>query len=69
MLKIKRNKILDFMLEKNMSVSEVADKAKVSEKTIYNIIKKHNTPKVTLAKKIANIFGKSIPEVFEFEEE
>ncbi len=69
MLKIKRNNLIDMLHENQMSVSELSRKAGVNEKTIYNIIKKKNTPKVSLAQTIAKIFGLSIDGVFEFEEE
>ncbi len=69
MLKIKRNNLIDIIYDSKMSVKEISKKAGVNEKTIYNIIKKRNTPRLTLAKTLARIFGKSIDELFEFEEE
>jgi len=64
-----KNKILDNLADKNVSVKELSIRVGVTDKTIYNIIKRKNDPKISLANKIAKFFGRNVDEMFEFEEE
>jgi DNA-binding XRE family transcriptional regulator len=52
-----------------MTIAELSKEVDVTEKTIYNIIKNRNTPKLSIAKTIANILNKTIESIFEFEKE
>ena len=52
-----------------MTVAKLATKAKVHERTIYNIISQTYTPNVSLARTIAKIFEVGIDDISEFEEE
>jgi len=69
MLKIKRNNLIALMHDQGKTVKQIADELKISENHVYRIIKKKNTPSVSLAKSIANFFEKDIDDVFEFENE
>ncbi|MCH8566666.1 MAG: helix-turn-helix transcriptional regulator [Balneolales bacterium] len=52
----------------NMTQTELADKIKVSRQTIYAIETQKYMPSVVLALKIAAIFGKTVHELFELDE-
>jgi len=69
MKKIKRNNLIALMQSKNINAVELAERIGVSPKTIYNIIKKKNTPSFTLAKSIAEELDSSLDQVFELVEE
>ena len=61
-----RNHLIDKIYNAQISISILATKAAVSEKTIYNIIYNKNTPSVELADKLATILKCSINDLFEF---
>lgn len=69
MLKITRNRLIEEMHSRGYSAYDIAKKLKVAPKTIYNVINKESNPSLSLAKSLASLFGKSIDNIFEFEEE
>lgn len=69
MLKIKRNNIIEHLHLNKMSITDLAKKAEVNTKTIYNLINNRNTPNLSLAKTIANILNTTIEALFSFENE
>ena len=68
MLKIKKTNIIHHLHENKTSISELSDEIGVDKKTIYNILNKKNTPRLSLAQAIAVFFEKKIDDIFEFEE-
>lgn len=66
---ITENKITQLRKAKGMTQNELADAANVSRQTIISLEQGRYNPSITLAYKIAKIFGKSIEEVFIFNEE
>jgi len=69
MLRIKRNNIIEHLHKNHISIADLAKKADVNNKTIYNIINNRNTPNLSLAKTIANILNTTIEALFSFENE
>lgn len=64
-----KNKVKEYRKFFNESQGELALIVGVSRQTIISIEKEKYTPSILLAFKIARHFGKSIEEVFIFEEE
>ncbi|MDF2519772.1 MAG: transcriptional regulator [Clostridia bacterium] len=64
-----KNKIKELRELNDMTQQELADNAEVSRQTIISLESGKYNPSILLAFKIARIFGKSIEEVFIFEEE
>ena len=54
--------------EKNLTQKELADQLSVSRQTIISLENGRYNPSITLAYKVAVMFGKTIEEVFLFEE-
>jgi len=64
-----RNKVKEYRKLFNENQGELALAVGVSRQTIISIEKEKYTPSILLAFKIARHFGKSIEEIFIFEEE
>ncbi len=64
-----KNKLEDIRKEKNLSQSQLADILEVSRQTISSLENGRYNPSILLAFKIARYFGKSIEEIFIYEEE
>lgn len=60
-----RNKLKILRAEKNWSQAELAEKLNVSRQTVNAIETRKYDPSLPLAFKIANLFGKTIEEIFE----
>ncbi|GKS14290.1 transcriptional regulator [Paenibacillus chitinolyticus] len=52
-----------------MTQQQLADKAGVTRQTIFAIEKGNYSPSLELAFRIARVFGKSIEEVFQYDDE
>ena len=65
---IMKNKIEIFRKEKNITQEELAQILKVSRQTISSLEHGRYNPSIFLAHKIAEYFGKSIEEVFIFDD-
>ncbi len=63
------NKIVVCRAEKGWSQEELAKRVGVSRQTIATLEKSKYNPSLILAFKIANVFGKSITDVFDYQEE
>ena len=63
-----KNKIEIFRKEKNITQEELAQILKVSRQTISSLEHGRYNPSIFLAHKIAEYFGKSIEEVFIFDD-
>ena len=64
-----KNKVEEFRKNLNEKQEDLANVLGVSRQTIISIEKGKYNPSILLAFKIANHFGKSIEEIFIFEEE
>ncbi len=64
-----KNKIKVARAEKLMTQQQLADAAGVSRQTINAIESGKFVPSTVLALKMAHIFGKSVEEIFQLEEE
>lgn len=64
-----KNKIKVARAEKSMTQQQLADAAGVSRQTINAIESGKFVPSTVLALKMAHIFGKSVEEIFQLEEE
>ena len=64
-----KNKVEEFRNLKNEKQEELANIVGVSRQTIISIEKGRYNPSITLAFKIARHYGKSIEEIFIYEEE
>jgi len=64
-----KNKLEDIRKEKKLSQSQLADILEVSRQTISSLENGRYNPSILLAFKIARYFGKSIEEIFIYEEE
>ena len=63
------NRIVVCRAEKGLTQQELADQVGVSRQTIAAMEKNKYNPSLILAFKIANVFGKSITDIFDYEEE
>lgn len=63
------NKLEELRREKDLNQEELASILKVSRQTISSLENGRYNPSLILAFKIANFFGKSIEEIFIYEEE
>lgn len=63
------NKLSVCRAEKNWTQQELANRVEVSRQTIAALEKNKYNPSLILAFKIANVFGKTITEVFDYSEE
>lgn len=68
MIKIK-NRIEELRKTQGITQKELADKLSVSRQTIISLENGRYNPSITLAHKLSVMFGKTIEEVFIFEEE
>lgn len=64
-----KNKIVELRKKEGITQKEMADKLSVSRQTIISLENGRYNPSILLAHNIAVMFGKSIEEVFIFEEE
>ena len=63
------NKVKECRLETQLTQQQLADLVQVSSRTIISLEKGQYNPSVLLAHNLAKIFGTSIEELFDFEEE
>lgn len=63
------NKLEELRREKDLNQEELASILKVSRQTISSLENGRYNPSLILAFKIANFFGKSIEEIFIYEED
>lgn len=61
-------KIRELRFQQKISQSELADRVGVRRETIVNLERGRYNPSLKLAMDIANVFGKTVEEVFEFVE-
>ena len=64
-----KNKIKELREEAKLTQQELGEKVTVSRQTIISLENGKYNPSIILAFKIANIFGRSIEEIFIYEEE
>ena len=64
-----KNKIKELREEAKLTQQELGEKLTVSRQTIISLENGKYNPSIILAFKIANIFGRSIEEIFNYEEE
>lgn len=64
-----KNRLEEFRKQKNERQEELANKVGVSRQTIISIEKGKYNPSILLAFKIAKHFGKSIEDIFIYEED
>ena len=64
-----KNKIEELREEAKLTQQELGEKLTVSRQTIISLENGKYNPSIILAFKIANIFGRSIEEIFIYEEE
>ena len=64
-----KNKIMELREEAKLTQQELGEKLTVSRQTIISLENGKYNPSIILAFKIANIFGRSIEEIFIYEEE
>ena len=62
------NRIKELRAEKGMTQAELAELVDVSSRTIISLEKGQYNPSVVLAHRIARVFGKTIEEIFLFDE-
>lgn len=62
------NKIRDYRIEKQLTQQQLADLVEVSSRTIISLEKGQYNPSVLLAYHLAQIFGVTIEELFDFRE-
>ena len=63
------NRLKEFRAAKNINQSEMGQLVRVSRQTISMIERGDYSPSVTLALKIAGVFGVPVEEIFSYEEE
>ena len=63
------NRLKEFRAAKNINQSEMGQLVRVSRQTISMIERGDYSPSVTLALKIARVFGVPVEEIFSYEEE
>ena len=64
-----KNKIKELREEAKLTQQELGEKLTVSRQTIISLENGKHNPSIILVFKIANIFGRSIEEIFIYEEE
>ncbi|MCL2362557.1 MAG: helix-turn-helix transcriptional regulator [Defluviitaleaceae bacterium] len=64
-----KTKIKEYRARHNMKQEELAAKVGVRRETIYHLEKGRYNPSLVLAYSIAKVFGVTIEEIFEIEEE
>ena len=64
-----KNRLEEYRKQNNEKQEDLANAVNVSRQTIISIEKGKYNPSILLAFKIANHFGKSIEEIFIYEEE
>ena len=64
-----KNQIKELREEAKLTQQELGEKLTVSRQTIISLENGKYNPSIILAFKIANIFGRSIEEIFIYEEE
>ena len=64
-----KEKIKEARLEKKMTQKDLADMLNVSRQTIISLENGKYNPSINLAYRIAKVFGKTIEDVFVFEED
>ncbi len=64
-----KTKIHEFRKEKNLQQAELAELVGVRRETIGKLENGKYNPSLKLAMDIAKVFGKSVEEVFQFEED
>ena len=64
-----KNKIKELREEAKLTQQELGEKLTVSRQTIISLENGKYNPSIILAFKVANIFGRSIEEIFIYEEE
>ena len=64
-----KNRIEEMRRERGISQEELAKLAEVSRQTVSSLENGRYNPSITLAYKIARLFGAAIEDVFIFEEE
>ena len=62
------NRIKELRAEKGMTQAELAELVDVSSRTIISLEKGQYNPSVVLAHRITQVFGKTIEEIFLFDE-
>lgn len=63
------NRLKEFRAAKNINQSEMGQLVRVSRQTISMIERGDYSPSVTLALKIAGVFGVPVEEIFSYEED
>lgn len=63
------NKVKEKRIEKKLTQQQLADLVQVSSRTIISLEKGQYNPSVLLAHKLATIFGLTIEQLFDFEED
>lgn len=63
------NKVKENRIEKKLTQQQLADLVQVSSRTIISLEKGQYNPSVLLAHKLATIFGLTIEQLFDFEED
>lgn len=66
---IVKNRLAELRAEANITQNDLADEVGTSRQTIISIEKGRYDPGLRLAYKLAASFGKSIEEVFDFDDE
>ncbi|CAH0303905.1 hypothetical protein SRABI80_04327 [Peribacillus frigoritolerans] len=64
-----KNRVKELRIEHEITQQELADKVRVSSRTIISLEKQQYNPSVLLAYKIASVFNLSIEETFIFDED
>lgn len=64
-----KNRIRELREQLNMTQQELAEKTLVSRQTINSLERGRYNPSAILAYRIARVFGRTIEEIFAFEEE
>jgi putative transcriptional regulator len=62
------NKVIDLRLQRRMTQEELARELGVTRQTIISLEKNKYVPSLEMGFKVARLFGKTIEEVFEYEE-
>lgn len=63
------NKVKECRIKSNLTQQQLADLVQVSSRTIISLEKGQYNPSVLLAHSLAKIFGLTIEELFDFEED
>jgi putative transcriptional regulator len=64
-----QNTVSSLRLERGLTQHELADRLRVTRQTIISLEKNRYTPSLEMAFKVADLFGKSIEEVFTYQKE